>query len=101
MRDGARSIESTGLGLGERMNTALKGGALVIYLLAVVGVAGFLPVGLASALQLVAVVLLTLHVLELLVAFKYLRRYPGSLIDSVALTLLFGFLHWMPLKKGA
>ena len=83
------------------MTDALKGGALVIYLLAVVGACGFLPSGLAHALQPVAVVLLALHLLELLIAFKYVQRYPGPLIDSVALTLLFGFLHWLPLKKGA
>jgi len=40
-------------------------------------------------------------VLEVLIAFKYIQRYPGPLIDSVALTLLFGFLRWLPLKKGA
>jgi hypothetical protein len=91
LRDGARgvarSIESNDRGLGERMNNALKAGALAIYLLAVVGAGGFLPAGIASALR--------------LVAFKHIQRYPGPLIDSVALTLLFGFLHWLPLKQGA
>jgi hypothetical protein len=105
LRDGARgvarSIESNDRGLGERMNNALKAGALAIYLLAVVGAGGFLPAGIASALRLVALVLLALHVLELLVAFKHIQRYPGPLIDSVALTLLFGFRHWLPLKQGA
>jgi hypothetical protein len=51
-------------------------------------------------LQLLAVALLALHVLELPFAFKYIQRYPGPLVDSVALALLFGFLHWLPLKKG-
>jgi hypothetical protein len=50
-------------------------------------------------LQLLAVALLALHVLELPFAFKYIQRYPGPLVDSVALALLFGFLHWLPLKK--
>jgi uncharacterized membrane protein YesL len=82
------------------MGDSLKAGALVIYLLAVVSVAGWLPAGLASVLQLLAVALLALHVLELPFAFKYIQRYPGPLVDSVALALLFGFLHWLPLKKG-
>ena len=48
----------------------------------------------------VAVLLLAGHVLELLVAFSAIKRYPGLLIDSIGLTLLFGFLHWLPLRKG-
>jgi uncharacterized protein YhhL (DUF1145 family) len=83
------------------MGDSLKAGALVIYLLAVVSVAGWLPAGLASVLQLLAAALLALHLLELPIAFKYIQRYPGPLVDSVALALLFGFLHWLPLKKGA
>jgi len=83
------------------MSNSLKAGALVIYLLAVVSVAGWLPAGLASVLQLLVVALLALHLLELPIAFKYIQRYPGPLVDSVALALLFGFLHWLPLKKGA
>jgi uncharacterized protein YhhL (DUF1145 family) len=83
------------------MSNSLKAGALVIYLLAVVSVAGWLPAGLASVLQLLAAALLALHLLELPIAFKYIQRYPGPLVDSVALALLFGFLHWLPLKKGA
>lgn len=39
------------------------------------------------------------HVVELAVAFKAIRRYPGPLIDSIGLTLLYGFLHWRPLRK--
>jgi hypothetical protein len=32
--------------------------------------------------------------------FQCHQRYPGLLIDSIGLTLLFGFLHWLPLRKG-
>lgn len=52
------------------------------------------------AVYLVAVILLALHVLELLVAFKSVRRHPGPLIDSIGLTLLFGLLHGLPLAKA-
>lgn len=83
------------------MNAFLKAGCLAIYLLAVIGGFTTLPFGATSALQSVAAVLLGLHVLELLVAFKSVRRYPGPLIDSVGLTLLFGLLHWLPLAKAA
>ena len=83
------------------MNNALKASCLAIYLLAVAGAYGVLPSGIASAVQTVAVVLLVLHVLEVLIAFGSIRRYPGPLVDSIALTLLFGFLHWKPLKANA
>ena len=82
------------------MNNLLKTSCLAIYLLAIVATAGALPHGMASVLQLVAVLLLAGHVLELLVAFSAIKRYPGPLIDSIGLTLLFGFLHWLPLRKG-
>lgn len=83
------------------MSTLSKAGCLTIYLLAVIGAFVSLPFGATSALQSVAAILLGLHVLELLIAFKSVRRYPGPLIDSVALTLLFGLLHWLPLAKGS
>lgn len=83
------------------MNATLKASCLAIYLLAVIGAFTPLPYDATSALQSVAAILLGLHVLELLAAFKSVRRYPGPLIDSVALTLLFGLLHWLPLAKAA
>jgi uncharacterized protein YhhL (DUF1145 family) len=83
------------------MNTLLKSTCLAIYLVAVIGAFGMIPPGIASALQQVAVILLALHVLELLVAFKSVKRHPGPLVDSIALTLLFGFLHWRPLSRNS
>ena len=65
------------------MNNILKASCLAIYLLAIVAIAGALPHGIASVLQLVAVLLLAGHVLELLVAFSAIKRYPGLLIDSI------------------
>lgn len=73
---------------------------LAIYLLAVVSAcSGVIPGGIW--LQWVAVILLVAHALEVLVAWGSIRKYQGPVIDSVALTLLFGFLHWLPLKKSA
>jgi len=31
----------------------------------------------------------------------HLRRYRGPLAVSIALNLLFGLLHWVPLKRAA
>jgi hypothetical protein len=83
------------------MNTYLKALCLAIYLLAVIGGFVVLPFGVTSALQKVAIILLAAHVLELIVAFKSVKRYQGPLIDSVALTLLFGLLHWKPLSRAS
>jgi hypothetical protein len=83
------------------MNTNLKAGCLVIYLLAIAGALGVLPPGIGSILEKIAVALLAAHVLELVFAFRNVRRYQGPLIDSIALTLLFGLLHWKPLSRGA
>jgi len=82
------------------MNTLLKAGCLVIYLLALVGTFVALPLGAESTLQNIAAILVGLHVLELAIAYQSVRRHPGPLLDSVALTLLFGFLHWLPLARG-
>lgn len=73
---------------------------LAIYLLAIVSACGgVLPGGIW--LQWVALILLVAHALEVLVAWGSIRKYRGPVIDSIALTLLFGFLHWLPLKKSA
>ena len=82
------------------MNNALKAAILAIYLLAIAGTFGVLPAGITSILQKAAVILLAAHTLELLFAYKSVQRYHGPLVDSIALTLLFGLLHWKPLAKN-
>jgi hypothetical protein len=82
------------------MSVFLKASCLAIYLLAVVGAFATLPWGLTPIVQWIAIVLLGAHALELLVAFNGVKRYPGPLIDSIALTLAFGFLHWKPLYQA-
>lgn len=79
------------------MNTLLKSGCIAIYLLATA--AAFVAMPFGTALQYLALILLGAHALEVPVALKSIRRYPGPLIDSIALTLLFGFLHWIPLSR--
>jgi hypothetical protein len=83
------------------MNTYLKALCLAIYVLAAIGAYVMLPSGVTSALQKVAIILLAAHTLELIVALKSVKRYPGPLVDSIALTLLFGLLHWKPLSKAS
>jgi len=82
------------------MNSFLKATCLAVYLVAVIGSLGVLPATVASAAQQFAFILLALHVLELLVVFRSIRRHPGPLIDSIGLTLLFGLLHWLPLARA-
>ena len=81
------------------VNVYMKAGCLALYLSAIVSSFVALPLGLASILQIAAVAVLAAHTLELLIAFGSVRKHPGPLIDSVALTLLFGILHWQPLRK--
>jgi uncharacterized protein YhhL (DUF1145 family) len=82
------------------MNDTLKAVLLAIYALAILGLLGVLPPGVASVLAKIALVLVAAHLLELAIAFKAVKRYPGPLVDSIALTLLFGILHWRPLSKA-
>ena len=82
-----------------------KGLCLAVFVLGLLDWAGALPAGMTLALPLtwarIALALLLIHVAELAFAYKYLRRYPGSLATSLALTLLFGLLHWKPLADVA
>lgn len=82
------------------MNTVLKVGCLAIYLLAFAGIFTEIPFGATSAIQWAAVLLLGAHLLEILVFRKYVKMYRGGLAPSILLTLLFGFLHWLPLARA-
>lgn len=75
----------------------LKAGCLATYALALAGLAGLLPSGLAATMQTLAAALLVIHALELVFVFRHVRLYRGSLAVSVLLTMLFGLLHWKPL----
>lgn len=82
------------------MYSFIKALCLATYILAATGGFLMLPEGLVAGLRIAALVLLAAHTLEILVAFRNIKRYPGPLIDSIALTLLFGFLHWKPLVRN-
>lgn len=83
------------------MIAMLKIGAILTYAAALAGAAGLLPTGIARPVQVIAVGIVLLHALELLFAFRHIRRYRGPLAVSVLLTLLFGVLHWKPLADAA
>lgn len=101
-RRGRRGLERNGavlLAHRQIMNTALRCASLAVYGLALGGFFIDDPLGLAKAAQYLALILLGGLLLGMLVAFNSIRLYKGSRAVSVALTLLFGFLHWMPLAK--
>lgn len=52
-------------------------------------------------IRIAAMVLVTVHLLEVVVCFKKVALHKGPLFDSVLLTLLFGFLHWKPMADAA
>ena len=81
------------------MKTLLKCLCIAIYMLGVASAVGLLPAT-WSFWQTIAAVLLVAHLLEVIVMFKYVKRYRGSLGASLVLTLLFGFLHWKPLMQA-
>lgn len=82
------------------MNLTLKAACIAAYLLAAASLAGWLPPDAMPRVVWVAAGLLLIHAVELVFAFKHVRRYPGPLALSVLLTLLFGLLHWKPLADG-
>lgn len=82
------------------MNQILKAACVLVYLLALAKLAGMFPPGQLERLPAVALVLLLAHVLELALFYRHVRLYRGPLGISVALTLLFGLLHWKPLADA-
>jgi uncharacterized membrane protein HdeD (DUF308 family) len=82
------------------MYLVLKLLCLGTYALGLASAAGWLPES-WGILATIAAVLLASHVVELLVMFKHVRRYRGSLAMSAFLTILFGLLHWLPLARAA
>lgn len=51
--------------------------------------------------RIAAMVLLAAHLLEVVFCFRKVALHKGPLLDSVLLTLLFGFLHWKPMADAA
>lgn len=81
----------------QAISLIIKLALLALYAAALAGFAGLLPPGLASRLQNITLIVLAIHVIEMAVMFKHVKRYQGPLVISMLLTLLFGLLHWKPL----
>jgi len=82
------------------MNTFFKANCLGAYALALLSLVWALPWGLGPVMQNIALALLAIHVLEAIVALKYIKTYQGPLWHSLLLALLFGLLHWLPLARA-
>ena len=44
--------------------------------------------------------LLVLHVMELPIAFLATKERPASLVQTILMTILFGFTWWLPVRLG-
>ena len=78
----------------------IKALLLTTYALAIISLFTALPFGAGPLLQGATLILLGIHLLELLVVFKHVKLYRGALAASVALTMLYGLLHWKPLADA-
>ncbi len=78
--------------------TAGKVLCVVLYAAAVGHWAGWMPAGVMPFATTLAVVFLGLHALEVLIFWQRVKRYRGPLAVSIGFTLMFGFLHLIPLR---
>ena len=81
------------------MNQFLKANLLALYALAALSLAVTLPWDSNVLVQRLTLVLLAVHVAETVLMFRHVRAYEGALWKSIALSLLFGLLHWLPLAR--
>jgi hypothetical protein len=82
-------------------NTLSKALLSLTYLVALASLFFVLPMDANPVVQKLALALVAIHVVECLLAFKYVKTYAGPLWLSIVLALLFGVLHWMPLARAA
>ncbi len=83
------------------MFSVLKALCLAIYGVAILAYFVAMPAWLASGAQILAVIMLGFHVIETFFFWQYVKMWQGPLIASIALTLLFGILHWKPMQDDA
>jgi len=79
----------------------LQGLCLVLYGLGLAAQLGLWAGEGAELCLRVSLAMLAVHMLELAWARRWLALHPGPLWVSVLLTVLFGVLHWWPLKVQA
>jgi uncharacterized protein YhhL (DUF1145 family) len=83
------------------LNSFFKVIILVVYLLGTASHIVALPGQAGPIMQTMSLALLLIHALECLLAYRYIKLYPGPLLVSLVLSMLFGLLHWMPLARKA
>lgn len=81
------------------LNIFFKANCIAVYLLAIASHFVSFPMQAGDVLQTLALALILVHLLEAVLAFRYIKTYDGPLYVSVLLALLFGLLHWMPLAR--
>lgn len=79
----------------------VKTACVVFYAAALSSLFADWPPLLEVILQYGTIILLLAHAVEVAVSFRWVRQYEGPLAVSILLTLLFGFVHWMPYKRRA
>jgi len=83
------------------LNSFFKVIILAVYLLGIASHIVAFPDQAGPIVQTMSLALLLIHALECLLAYRYIKLYPGPLLVSLVLSLLFGLLHWMPLARKA
>lgn len=74
---------------------------LLFYLAVLLSLVFDWPASVEAILQYGALFLIVAHAIEVVVAWRWIRLYEGPLVLSILYTLLFGFVHWKPLKLRA
>ena len=77
-----------------------KIGTLVLYAAMVVVMFSLQGSTMATVIAWVFVVLAVAHLAEFFLVLSLLKSAPGSMGGHFVQTMLFGFMHWMPIKKS-
>jgi hypothetical protein len=80
--------------------TTKKWQALALYGLMAIATIVFNTTIVVAIVQWVFIGLLVIHLLEFLMVYKLLKASPGPMAAHFIHTLVFGFVHWLPIKKG-
>jgi predicted acyltransferase len=80
--------------------TAKKWQALAMYGLMAIATLVFNTTIVVVIVQWTFIGLLVIHLLEFVMVYKLLKASPGPMAAHFIHTLVFGFVHWLPLKKN-
>jgi predicted acyltransferase len=79
--------------------TTTKWQALAVYGLMAIASAVFNSTIVVTIIEWIFIGLLAVHLLEFVMVYKVLKASPGPMAGHFLHTLVFGFVHWLPLKK--